>query len=339
MKNTGTIGIDWLKISDFEIRYDKSICKKEIANGYTQDRVRIEETLFSLDNVMRVYSNNKVTEYKYLRFNPNKILYRNNIGNSGKEEIEQAIVKLKEILKKRGIEIDLKNAKIKEIEININLPRSFDELKEVLALMFVNSPKSKMVGNHEGSFKYKELYQNRTIQSEWQSYSGIAYDKTAQINNKSLLNTPITRLEWRFTGAIYNYYARLNNIDTKLESLLNNFQILEQIFKNHCDKKLRVNAENNIKNKIKPELERQYLAFKKAAKLAQERNKTVPRNVYKYLEGFWIFDYTFLEELIMKHDKSHWKREIERVRKNYICHNNLEKLSYLANYIFPTTPI
>ncbi len=220
--------------------------------------------------------------------------------------------------------------------MNINLPKSFDELKEVFALMFLSSPKSKIVSNHEGSFKYKELYKERTIQGEWQSYSGIVYDKTAQINDKSILNTPITRLEWRFTGAIYNYYARLNNIDTKLESLLNNWHILEQIFKNHCDKKLRVNAENNIKNKIKPELEIQYLAFKRAAKFAHENNRIAPRNVYKYLEEFWIFDYTFLEELIKKHDKAHWKREIERVRSKYICHDNLEKLNYLANYIFPT---
>ncbi len=336
MKNIEKIGIDWLKLSDFEIKYDKSIVKQEIAKGYIQDRIRIDENLFSLDNVVRVYSDNTITQYKYLRFNPNKILHGHNISNSGVEEIKKAIDKLKGILKKHGIEIDLTNAKIKEIEININLNKSFDDLKEVFSVMFINSPKSKKISNYEGSYKYKELYADRTIQSEWQSYSGIVYDKTAEINDSSLLNIPITRLEWRFTGAIYNYYTRVNSIDTKLESLLDNFHILESIFKNHCAKKLKVNAENNIKNHIKPNLEIQYLAFKRAAKLARENNRTSSRNVYRHLEDYWIFDYTFLEELIHKHDKAHWKREIERVRSKYICHDNLEKLNYLANYIFPT---
>lgn len=336
MINIEKIGVDWLKISDFVIKYDKSISKQEIARGYTQDRLRIDDSLFSLDNVVRVYADNTVTQYRYLRFNPNKILYGHNISNSGIEEIRRAIEKLKGILKKYGIEIDLTNAKIKEIEININLNRSFDDLKEVFSVMFINSPKSKKISNYEGSYKYKELYADRTIQSEWQSYSGIVYDKTAEVSNSSLLNIPLTRLEWRFTGAIYNYYTRINNIDTKLESLLNNFHILEIIFKNHCAKKLKINAENNIKKHIKPTLEVQYLAFKKAAKLARENNRISARNVYRHLEEYWIFDYKFLEELIYKYDKAHWKREIERIRKRYICHDNLEKLNYLANYIFPT---
>lgn len=337
MKDIERIGVDWLTISDFEIKYDESVAKKEIASEYTQERLRIDDSLFSLDNTMRIYSNNRITQYKYLRFNPNKILIGNNIANSRSSEIREALVKLKEILKRRGIEVDLTHAKIKEIEININIYKPFSYLKETFELLFIKSPQLKKISNYNGGLSYKNLFTDRTIQGNWQSYSGIVYDKTAETNDPEVLIEQVTRLEWRFTSAIYNYYTKINGIDTKLESLLNNFEVIDIIFKNHCNKKLRNNAVQHINNVIKPSLERGYDSFKKSAKLARETNRRVERNVYKYLEdNYWIFDYSFLIELINKKDSKNKTREIERIKKKYICHNNLEKLDYLANYIFLT---
>lgn len=337
LEKTQRIGIDWLTLYNFEIEYEKDITiMQEIGNECLIEKVRIEESLYTLDISTRLYEHsNKITEFKSLRFNPNKILNGNNINNSQEEELVEAIEELKKILSKQGIKINLKNAKVKEIEININFNREFEDLKEVFEVLFIKSPDLKKISNYEGGLSYKKMFIDRTVQGNWKSFLGLAYDKRKEVNNINILSRPLSRLEWRFSNGIFNYYLNKNKIENSLENIIKNFNIIEIIFRDHTFKKLIEPGMVFIEKKIKLELERGYLKFKEAAKFSRKNKLKEDRNVYKYLEeNYWIFDKEFLIKIINKHDKEHKKREIERIKKRYFHHNNLSKLDYLVKNIF-----
>lgn len=124
-------------------------------------------------------------------------------------------------------------------------------------------------------------------------------------------------------------------IDNSLESLIKNNQLLEEIFKYRIKQDFIKKAFAYIEKNIKPILEREYLAFKKSSALARRTGRKTERNVYKYLEQFWIFDYSFLIEIIEKYDSKHKGREINRVKDKYIQHDNLKKFNHLLELIFP----
>ena len=190
------IGIDWISIYNFEIKYHaKYKVTEEISQEYYQERIRIVEPLFMLDTSVRLYASGKLTEYKILRFNPNKLLYGHNIYNSREEELLVVLERLKKTLYELGIELDLTDAKIKEIELNMNFNKSFKELKEALQLMFVGTPKLKKISDYEGGIVLKNMFTDGTFQSNWKSYKCIAYDKKREINNENILLEPLTRLE------------------------------------------------------------------------------------------------------------------------------------------------
>lgn len=337
LKKCERIGIDWLTLYNFEIEYDKNIkITKEISDECLIEKVKIEDSLFSIDTVTRLYEkSNQITEFKALRFNPNKILFGNNIYNTAKEELLEAIEKLKELLKSHGIKVNLENAKIKEIEINCNFNKDFTELKEVFEVLFIKSPDLKKIANYEGGISYKKMFIDRTIQGNWKSFMGIAYDKKKQVNNESLLSEPLSRLEWRFSTGIINYYLQKNNVENSLENIIHNFQVLENIFKEHTFNKLVDPAMKFIDRKLKSDLERGYLKFKEGAKFSRKNGFKEERNVYRYLENnYWIFDKSFLIKIVSMHDKSHKNREIARIKDRYFQHSNLKKLDYILKIIF-----
>ena len=330
------IGIDWISIYNFEIKYHaKYKVTEEISQEYYQERIRIVEPLFMLDTSVRLYASGKLTEYKILRFNPNKLLYGHNIYNSREEELLVVLERLKKTLYELGIELDLTDAKIKEIELNMNFNKSFKELKEALQLMFVGTPKLKKISDYEGGIVLKNMFTDGTFQSNWKSYKCIAYDKKREINNENILLEPLTRLEWQLNSYIYRYYLNKKELDTSLNTLLDNFWIVDFIFREHTQRLLAKKAYETLK-KIKDQLESNWIAFKKTSKFSRENGIIQERNIYKYLEeNCWIFDHIFLERLVEKYDKKNKKREIERIRKRYIHHNNLEELNYLMDKIFP----
>ncbi|MGL5122564.1 MAG: hypothetical protein ACRC6K_00140 [Fusobacteriaceae bacterium] len=330
------IGIDWLTVYNFNIKYtDNYKITEEVNKEYYQERIRIVEPLFMLDTSIRLYETGKLTEYKVLRFNPNRILYGHNIYNSTGEEIEKAIDKLKEMLESKGIQIDLSEAKIKSLEININFEKSFSELKEALQLIFIGCPKLKKISDYEGGEAFKKMFTDGSLQGNWKSYKAIAYDKKKEIDNIGLLNKNLTRLEWQLDSYIYRYYITQLNQDSSLNTLINNFsKIVPYIFVEHTKRKLIKRAFSYIETNLIPNLERGYIRFKNTAKVSRDKGINPERNVYKYLQkNYWIFDYVYLENLVNKYDKRHKGREISRIRKQYIHHNNLEKFNYLVNYI------
>ena len=110
---------------------------------------------------------------------------------------------------------------------------------------------------------------------------------------------------------------------------------MEDIFKYRIKQDFIKKAFTYIEKNIKPILEREYLAFKKSSALARRTGRKTERNVYKYLEQFLIFDYSFLIEIIEKYDSKHKGREINRLKNKYIQHDNLKKFNHLLELIFP----
>ena len=120
-----------------------------------------------------------------------------------------------------------------------------------------------------------------------------------------------------------------------MATLLKNNDLIELIFRERLKKDFIKKAFNYIENRIKPVLEKEYLAFKKANTLARSTGRKEERNIYRYFEEFWIFDYSFLIDIIGKYDSKHKGRETKKILEKYIQHNNLKKLNYLLELIFP----
>ena len=331
------IGIDWLSLYNFDIEYDKSVeFTTEITAEYKQERIRIEDPIFMIDSYERIYESGKVSRFKVLRFNPNKILFGHNIFNSREVELKESLDYLKKLLYGRGIRLNLENAKIREIEININFEKDFNEYQEALEIMFISSPNLKKISNYNGGQKHSSMFLDGTFQANWKTYKCIAYDKKREVENKELIKTNLTRIEWQMKSYIYCYYLEQLGLDSTLDCLIKNIEIIDYIFREHTKKKLVKNAYSYIDNSLKPNLERGYLRFKESSALGRKIGVKIERNVYNYLEkNYWIFDYTYLINIIEKYNTKNKKREKERVKNKYFHHNNLDKFNYLMEYIFP----
>lgn len=329
------IGVDWLTIYNFNLVNKNNIgVIEEVTPEYYKKKLKIEESLYYLESYTIQYSNDVIKKYESLRINPNKINFGNNIYNSESSEIMQAFNFVKEDLNKKGIQIEFNGSKVRDIEININFKRSFSELKESMTLLFKQMKDVKKISNQVESDSLSKMYVDSTLQSTYKTYSTIAYDKNRESNLK--ISFPITRLEIRLKESAYKYYLlKKYGRDTTLKVLLEEFNLIEKLYRDHIRFKFFVPSIKYLE-KIQGNLEKRYERFKKSSKFAAEKGIKQQRNVYKYLEEGWIFDYNFLIEVIKKYDKKHKGREIDRIKRNYIHHNNLEKLDYMMNIIFPT---
>ncbi len=329
------IGIDKLVLSGIKIKTERPGLFTE-GVGWIEEKLEVKEELFSIEKTTKLYESGEIREATYLRFNPNKVLYGHNIYNSRRAELEQSIKRLMDILNSKKITIDMTEAKISEIEININLDIVFEEYKEVFTLLFLKLPKLRKIGNINLNEAYKKLFKDLTLDGGWKNHKVRVYDKRREVADKNIIDYELTRLEWWLSSSTYKYYASERfHIDNTLEALLNNEYILDRIFKELCREKLFKEAYRYLEKELEPNLELSYLQFKKQNKLARSRGKAPQRNVYKYLEdNSWIFDYSNLIDIVTIHDKSHKTREIDRIKKNYSHLNNKENLSYLVSIIF-----
>ena len=130
------IGIDRIMINNFKILNFEKLEKKEIVNKQEYiERFEIKEKGFHL-----VYSNNlkatgEVYSFSTLEFNANKIKAEHNIYNSSVKEVYECLKRIVLDLKSGGIELDLTEAKIRELEINITFEKDYRDLQEVMLLL------------------------------------------------------------------------------------------------------------------------------------------------------------------------------------------------------------
>lgn len=326
------IGIDRLSLYNFKII---KMCEGIVINSsndtFTQESTHIKDELFSLDTSMRMYKDsNEVREFRTLTFNPNKLLTGTNINNSRETELVESLNILEKILKDRGIVIDFTEAKINTIEINLNLKIDFRTFEEVFKLLFTNLKKSKATSRVTENTRLINKLEAESFFYKNNSLKIRVYDKTAEINNLEILSTPVTRVEYAFERATYHRFLKNLGQQNTLEALINNIQLIDFMFITYVKKDFIKKSLNYIQNNIKIELERQYIAFRKSNKMARESGKPIQRNVYRYLETFWIFDYAFVIEIIKAHEKKNAKREIQRVKKILSKHINLRKFNFLV---------
>lgn len=328
------VGIDRLSLYNFKIN---KMCDGLVINTsndtFSQESTHVKDELFSLDTSVRIFKNGEVREFKTITFNPNKILHGQNVHNC-REELIDALFELEKILNERGIEIDFTEAKINNIEINQNIGIDFKELNEVFLLFFSQKNNSKATFRNTDNIKFMQKLKSESFFYKNTALKIRAYDKTAEVNDLEVLNFPVTRVEYMFERQTYSYFLKKLGQDNTLQTLIGNIELIDYMFIYYLKKDFIKKSVNFLNENLKKTLEVQYMNFKKNNKLARETNRKQKRNVYKFLEEFWIFDYKFVQEIVKKHDRKSFRREKERVERLLKKHNNLEKLINLVDIFF-----
>ncbi|WP_319370590.1 hypothetical protein [uncultured Ilyobacter sp.] len=333
MSQVARIGIDKLVLSGIKVESNRNSTITE-GQGWIEEKLELKEELFSIVKSIKLYETGEMVEANYLRFNPNRLLHGHNISNARAPELKKAVDLLIQKLGSKGISVDITDAKISEIEININIEAKFEEYKEVLILLFLKLPNLRKIGNLTLGKAYKKLFTDSTLDGGWQNHGVRAYDKRREVSDETVLSFDLLRIEWWLSSSSYKYYASKFDRDNILSSLLEDCDVLDLIFMDLCINKLFKGAYKYLEEEIIPELERAYLDFKKTNREAANKGKNPKRNVYKYLEeNYWIFDYSYLIEIVSKHDKKNRKREMERIKTNYSRYSNKQILAELVERI------
>lgn len=330
------IGIDKISFYDYECSIDprlKEIVEKE--NGVKEVAV-VKRELFSMTynyTLTETSEGLKETRFNKLTFNPNRILRGNNVENSSIQDLQAALLKLTHLLKKDGIIVDFTNAKIADIELNINIPIDFNEYFEVFLLF------AKQHSNYaKGIYSLTESEKISNFKYDESLFVPLSKSTTFKIYSKdreSDLTYRLTRLEYCLETSSYKYQCEKYGVDNSLNYLLSSKDFIEILFKERLKKDFVYKMLDYLEREVKPILENKYKIFKQNNALARKTGRKEARDVYRYLEQYWIFDYTFLIELVQKYNSKNKGREIKRIMDKYSKHNNLEKLNYILGIIFP----
>lgn len=330
------IGIDKVVLYNFDFPHNMKNIKidsTKIINvkEYTHKTI-IKDKLCEVMNVCYLTNEeNKIKEnyYNILTFNPNKILYNNNIQNATPKEVNQALEKIKKHFENKDIDIDFANSKIKEIEININIPVDFLEFKEVFRALLKPFGKWEEISGFNQSEKLKEITELESLFIKINNSSILRiYDKTKE----SEFEAPkISRVEFSIKKSTLDYYFKKIGKENNINTLLENENIIKNIFKEKINKIFQQTLKH-IENKKKL-LQREYIAFKKTSVFALAHGRCQKRGVYNYLEKFDIFDYNILIEIIKECGNSNIWRETQIIKKKFSHLNNMEKLNYLIEFI------
>ena len=352
------IGIDRVVFNGFKVLEDKENEKflktRILEKDKYSEKMKWNENGIKLE-VSKVKKENDVeNENVKLEFNPNKIMEKHNIYNSDLNTLEKAIEIVVETLKTHGITLDLSQAKIKEIELNLNLPLNVDKLEEVLDMLgSANSKRALCIKSAKG-LSTRDIDKIRTfyINSVKSTEKTIKiYDKTLEVFMKDRIKTdiPITRIEVLFGRDYYRRVLTKLGKTNKLSELMKmNEEFLKKIFREALLKEISSNGEKKIR-KMKRSLKEEIISFRSTEKKKRKKReqlkkagKEIPeiykqeRGVFKYLEKTcWIFDYSFLIELVNNHmEKKHISTYVKQIVKKYLKNNNYEKYQALKKLIF-----
>ncbi|GAA6323591.1 hypothetical protein F350042L8_06890 [Fusobacterium ulcerans] len=356
------IGIDRIMINNFKILNFEKLEKKEIVNKQEYiERFEIKEKGFHL-----VYSNNlkatgEVYSFSTLEFNANKIKVEHNIYNSSVKEVYECLKTIVLNLKNGGIELDLTEAKIRELEINITFEKDYKDLQEVM-LLLIRANHQKALGMYSATDadipeqikRDRIIYFNAKLPESRKENTGKVikiYDKSFElfINQDIFLEQKLTRIEVLFGRDYYRNIMEKIKLDNSLKIFLTN-DFLKQIFLEALDYELKVKPLKQIE-RIKNKLVCDFNSFRRNEKAKRiERNKlkktgkNIPdhlkeeRGVFEYLKkNSWIFDWKFLYEICQKQISSRHRKMYEQQLKKYMDIKNYEKYQELINLIFFTS--
>ena len=359
LSKIGKIGIDRVVISNFKILNFNKLERKEILNKLEySEKIEIKSKNYNLIFSENLTLSGKEYNCSSLEFNPNKIRDGHNIYNSTPQELKETLINLVKELNEKGIEIDITNAKIKEIELNITLGKGFEELSEVM-LLIGRANYKKAIGIY--SFlsesipakikKDRCLYINNKLNFKNENNGKVIkiYDKTFEMRTtRSLeLKEKLTRVEVLLGRDYFRYAMKREGLTNDLKDFIE-FANIKNIFLNSIINEL-VDKPLKQLEIIKKKLNSKFLKFRRNETLKRiERNKIkklggiVPeylreeRGVFEYLKRVsWIFDYSFLYKLVIDNISSNHHKDFERqIVKRYLKIKNREIYEELINKIF-----
>lgn len=360
-KRIGTIGIDRVVLNNFKISNFDKLEKKEIVTDLEiMERLEKKNELIKLNYSLNLKSDNQMYLISTLEFNPNRILHEHNIYNATVLDLRKSIDIILKALAREGIELDLSEAKIKEIEINYTYLKDFQELEEVLLLIGrANYEKSLSMSSFRqedipSKIKFdRSLYINSKMPDYKREVTGKViklYDKTFELykNRGISIKEKLTRIEVLLGRDYYRSKTSILGLTNSLKDLLENEQIIKTLFIDALEKELKEKPLKYIET-LKKNLIYDFLNFKRVEKEKRKERakliklgKEVPnlykeqRGVYEYLKKeSWIFDYSFLLEIVhSKVESRHKKREFERVVQKYKSINNYEIYKELLEIFF-----
>ena len=284
-----------------------------------------------------------------LEFNATKFFNEHNIYNSDVEEVKDFLKIIQKKLLESNVVLDLSQAKVKEVELNVTFEQNFKELSEILLLLGRSNYRgalsmySFLKENVPNEIKRDRiLYLNKNSKSNFKKKSGKIikiYDKSFKLLTKSKIkiDKELTRIEVLlgrdYLRSMLEKYNLSNNLDDFLNCNIINILYTESIKKEIVTKplkeldKIKKNLSKNFKNfrrnenLKRQERERYKLKRKEIPKLYREE-----RGVFEYLKNnFWIFDYSFLWEIVDNNIPTKNKKNFKnQILKKYSDVKNLE---------------
>lgn len=340
LDNIFRIGVDKWYLKNINLKYPPHLKKMEFTKDESlKEGLEIRESDFLLSSFTRLTkSGDLLPEVTILTFNPNVVLDGHNIRNSREGRTIEALELIKKKLALKNIELDYSSAIVDTAEIQRNFNIMFQNVEKTLDLIFsiASRGKSKKV---LGDRFERHLISSRPVESyywtEWQNVHR-AYDKTAEIKQTTDidLTLEISRLEYKPSPYKFRKIFEDNGLKTDLYSVLNNLNLLDDMFNVFWFQALRKTFKY-LENDYLKNIERGYLNYKNLQKVARKRKEKIPRGIYKWIkENYEVYDSIYLIKIIKKYDSNHLGRETQIINKIF-KDKCLDILGYLSDFFSP----
>ena len=333
------VGVDKITLYGFDVITNE---KKKIIEETNKITEVYKNTIkeMTLTSSFIVNENGSSKQLNEIVFNPNRILFNNNVQNSREDEIEDSLIEIKKIWEEQNVFINFDNAKIKDIEVNKNYPVDYKEYFNVGKLFFLKLNNKKWSTSEEEDLEEnmeKEEGYNYEVKRGYNKskkktvFVARLYDKKieAQKKSKLIIEKDVLRIEFYLNVSFMMQSFKSKNLEHTIKNLIKHPDIIDEVFAIQMQNTFLKNIVGILKRRQQI-LEREYKYFKIANKLARQTKKTQEYNVYKHLDKYWVFDKYFVVEIIKKHDKAHKGQEIKKIYKHLARWGNIEKLHYLA---------
>lgn len=352
------IGIDRVVLNNFKIANFENLEKRQIKskNEYIE-KLEKNTDLFSLSYSVAKLETEELYTTASLEFNPNRIRDGNNIYNSSVSEFKEQLDIIVQVLLENGIWVDLTLATIKEIELNTTFRKNFGDLHEVLLLLGRANFKNAIgmysfnESNIPSSIRYdRTLYINSGTGFKRDTKEKVIkfYDKAFELKRewKIDLDDELTRVEVLCGRDYYRRTVSKYNLTNSIYDL--NDRVLEDIFKKALENEV-VSKPSKYMEVIKNNLVYDFFNFKRNERVKREERKKIEslgkkvpdhlketRGVLEFLDReSWIFDYSFLQELVLKEvSNKHKGNYLKQIDNKYKHKRNKEVYEKLLKYVF-----
>lgn len=362
-KQLDKIGIDRIVLNNLEILNFDELEKETRVTQSNEIIEKVEYTEYGAFS-MSYTKNSKGTAGEFYHFsslelNPSKLKNGHNIYNANLAELRESIEEVTKRLEKAGIKIDVTDAKIKEVEIDMTFVADFEALQEVILLIGRANYKKALVmssfRNEDIPQKLKRdrtLYLNSKLSDGKKANGGKViklYDKSFEMYLKHgfVLDKELTRIEVLFGQDYFRNIMERVGLDNSLKTFLSN-NVLENIFTKSLHSELLTKPMKYLE-KIKKNLTYDFNNFRRNENVKRmyrkkyiEQGKEIPeyykeeRGVLNYLnDNGWIFDFSFLVEIVHENIASKHRKDFEKqIIKKYMQITNLSLYEFLLKKIF-----